>query len=147
MKEKINYVKKEIASEREEVDYAKREFQKLQDLRSDIQAVWRDESTYELNSKYLDPCAEGDDYALRSLIQQNFALEQANQFLETANEYAQECNRLSTEIRDLLDAYEQEVLKAQGYHKEAEKCCSSSEANQKQAEGLCLHVESLMATV
>lgn len=145
MKEKIDYVRKEVASEREEIDYAKREFQKLQDLRLDIQAIWRDEATYELNSKYLDPCAEEDERALRALSQQNLSLEQANEFLETANNHAQKSKQLSIEIKDLLDIAEQEIFKSLSHYNEAEKYYSSSESSLKQAESLCLHAETLMA--
>jgi hypothetical protein len=143
MKEKIEHLKKEIASEKEEIEYTKRNFQKLQDLRSDIQAIWRDESSKELNSKYLDPCAEEDNRALRSLSQQSLALEKASNFLETANEHFRKCNQLSTEIRELLNVAEQEILKAQEFHKEAEKYCSASESNLKQAESLCVEAERL----
>lgn len=146
MKDRIDYIRREVNTGREEVDYARREFQKLQELCGEVQAIWRDEAAQEINVKYLEPCSEEDRRALAELDRQNLALEEAKNHLLIADDHIQTISQLTIDINHLIETTEQEISKAEELQNDSEKLASLAEISAIESTRIRLEAESIAAS-
>lgn len=84
----------------------------LQDLRSDIRAVWDDEAARQLNGRFLEPHRADDDEIRRSLRDQRDTLTRMEASLGIANQACITADDRATEVREALDYVQKEITDA-----------------------------------
>lgn len=81
----------------------------LQELRREIQPLWDDEASREINSRYLNPHEDDDRQMLSELAAQKEALDQTDASLAAARAQAVRADELAAEVRDWLGHTEEET--------------------------------------
>ena len=90
----------------------KQRFRRLQDYRRDMQGLWDDDASSEVNKRYFNPHGDDGEQTVASISKQMLALRNAESEFQIAKQHGLEVDRLLGEVEKLLEFVEEDLSRA-----------------------------------
>jgi hypothetical protein len=102
----------------EQLWYAQQQSRVLREFRENIQGLWNDEASRELNTRYLNPHEEDDKQMLGHLQSQLTSLNLSSNSLVAAQQNALKAEKLSLECVETLKLAEEDSATAEQFYEQ-----------------------------